>query len=465
MDTGAGPCPLGLCPLGLCLPLLAGANRVVTMTKAMEEDLRRHFTYKKLEIAYAISKPFPFVESLLDNAFITEKLYRVIYNILTKLEKSFNPSLLDTLFHPLHLYEYPNLRVPYKSFRNVVSSHGGWSRPSAILDMVDPAEGSSHQPRLLPLPAPQHPPPSPQPQLLTDPKPEGSRPRSPEILGEQPSPAGPKEATPGIVREERLTPESTDDASGVNKGVRTQELPSTLPSPVYCDDEDGAASSGHEIQEQQQAGNQATPRKDKSVGKPRQVTKAQTEEGECAPTPGPEGGLGLPDLPSGHPGRLPAVTNLSRSLHRERVQRAGCFITWRPVHAHTDCWCARRPRRGLSLRLTGGGRAENRITHLPSRDQLPAASLAKAQGGGFDSLGHMGRPHQEPAVSSLLLLPCPPGGALASSATCPWRRQRTRITAHDLASLWGADSRGRRLPPAQGEAEASEQEAGEGRYA
>lgn len=47
------------------------------MTKALEEALLQHFIYQKLDIAYAINKPFPFFEALRDNSFITEKMYKV----------------------------------------------------------------------------------------------------------------------------------------------------------------------------------------------------------------------------------------------------------------------------------------------------------------------------------------------------------------------------------------------------
>lgn len=47
------------------------------MTQALEEALLQHFTYRKLEISYAIRKPFPFFEGLRDKSFITERTYRV----------------------------------------------------------------------------------------------------------------------------------------------------------------------------------------------------------------------------------------------------------------------------------------------------------------------------------------------------------------------------------------------------
>lgn len=47
------------------------------MTKALEKALLQHFEYKKLDIAYAINKPFPFFEALRDNSVITDRLYKV----------------------------------------------------------------------------------------------------------------------------------------------------------------------------------------------------------------------------------------------------------------------------------------------------------------------------------------------------------------------------------------------------
>lgn len=48
-----------------------------TVTRAIEETLFQHFIHQKLEIAYAIYKPFPFFETLRDNSLITERMYRV----------------------------------------------------------------------------------------------------------------------------------------------------------------------------------------------------------------------------------------------------------------------------------------------------------------------------------------------------------------------------------------------------
>lgn len=43
---------------------------------------------------------------------------RVVYNILTHLEKTFSPSILETLFSRINLSEYPNLTTILKGFRS-----------------------------------------------------------------------------------------------------------------------------------------------------------------------------------------------------------------------------------------------------------------------------------------------------------------------------------------------------------
>ncbi|CAO2624845.1 Sp110 nuclear body protein [Lemmus lemmus] len=103
-----------------------------TITKAFEEVLLQHFIQTKLDIAYAINKPFPFFEALRDHCFITEKMYkesleacqnlvpvsRVVHNVLTSLEQTFHPSLLLTLFSQVNLREYPSLGAIFRSFKN-----------------------------------------------------------------------------------------------------------------------------------------------------------------------------------------------------------------------------------------------------------------------------------------------------------------------------------------------------------
>ncbi|XP_038195387.1 sp110 nuclear body protein isoform X3 [Arvicola amphibius] len=146
-----------------------------TVTKAVEEVLLRHFIQTKLDIAYAIIKPFPFFEALRDHCFITEKMYkesleacqnlvpisRVVHNVLTNLEQTFHPSLLLTLFSQVNLREYPSLGEIFRSFKNVVTAYEGNKRSAQTLPRAPavPAEGRTFQ-TLLPLPPPQPFPPS-----------------------------------------------------------------------------------------------------------------------------------------------------------------------------------------------------------------------------------------------------------------------------------------------------------------
>lgn len=55
----------------------ASFYRMFTLTKALEKALLQHFIYMKVNIAYAINKPFPFFEALRDKSFITERMYKV----------------------------------------------------------------------------------------------------------------------------------------------------------------------------------------------------------------------------------------------------------------------------------------------------------------------------------------------------------------------------------------------------
>ncbi|KAM5269227.1 nuclear body protein SP140-like protein isoform 1-T1 [Hipposideros larvatus] len=100
----------------------------------LHETFLNHFKENKVEIANAITKPFPFLESLRDRSFITDKLYndsqeayrslvplgKVVYHILCHLEKTFDGSLLQAIFSRTHLKEYPDLIQVHRSFEDVI---------------------------------------------------------------------------------------------------------------------------------------------------------------------------------------------------------------------------------------------------------------------------------------------------------------------------------------------------------
>ncbi|XP_045414859.1 sp110 nuclear body protein isoform X6 [Lemur catta] len=162
-----------------------------TVTRALEEALFQHFIYQKMEIAYAIHKPFPFFESLRDKSFITNRMYkesleacsnlvpvsRVVHNVLTKLEKTFSLSLLVTLFSEINLHEYPRLKTIFKSFKS-------GSEPGA----------SSQQ--------------------------------SNEIPGEPPSSSDPAVSLPGLIQEGRRTAVTKDNLPKMKEEENSHEMPS-----------------------------------------------------------------------------------------------------------------------------------------------------------------------------------------------------------------------------------------------
>ncbi|XP_070241626.1 sp110 nuclear body protein isoform X5 [Bos mutus] len=218
------------------------------MTRALEKALLQHFIQQKLEIAYAINKPFPFFEGLRDNFFITERLYResmeacenlvplsrVVYNILTQLEKTFSLSFLKILFSQINLNEYPNLITTLNSFTRVVTSHGGWSRITTTLleAPANPAGRSSPRTLLLPrLPCRQ-------PLRSLPPCGPSVSERAPaqhssEVLRELPSCTGLTVTLRETIQKGRLSPVSSDNLTPQIKDKEdTQEMPCTSSDPV-----------------------------------------------------------------------------------------------------------------------------------------------------------------------------------------------------------------------------------------
>ncbi|KAM6152356.1 nuclear body protein SP140-like protein [Erethizon dorsatum] len=124
--------------------------------QASQELIFKHFRENKVEIASAITRPFPFLMSLRDRAIISEQMYerfqdtctnlvpvtRVVYDVLNELEKIFHPSLLKVLFSKANLQAYPDLNEILRSFPNV---------PWEIAVQIDEGrESEEEMPRLLP---------------------------------------------------------------------------------------------------------------------------------------------------------------------------------------------------------------------------------------------------------------------------------------------------------------------------
>ncbi|CAH6791869.1 C130026I21Rik [Phodopus roborovskii] len=130
----------------------------------------KRFKKNKVEIASAITKPFPFLMSLRDHDFISEEKFQIsrkkcenpdavrneVYDILCDLQKDFSLSLLEVIFSPTHLKAYPDLNETVKIFRDVSNNHrtlhrinGRHTEERPGLPEVVREEGSSSHERML----------------------------------------------------------------------------------------------------------------------------------------------------------------------------------------------------------------------------------------------------------------------------------------------------------------------------
>ncbi|XP_036175381.1 sp110 nuclear body protein isoform X3 [Myotis myotis] len=361
------------------------------ITQDLKETLRQHFIFQKLEISYAICKPFPFLEGLRDKSFISEKMYmesmeacrnmvpvsKVVYNILTKMEEPFNLSFLEMLFSQINLREYPNLVAIQRSFRNVFASCGGWRGATVtVFEVPTNSRGRSPHQNLPPLPAPQRPPlrcPTPVPRFN---QPSAIPQHSNKILDKPPHSAGPAKTLPRVIQEGRTTPANL--TSHINDEEDSQQVPSTPPATVQVssdhptpqvkDKEDTQempqapsapepvirndspepnepvepqeaastplikkASPGHRIQEKLQMVDQVTQGKDDSTRNSKVVIRTQKARTECAQTSGPEGTTSpVPQMVDQATQKKNNSTGNSRVMTRSQKARTECAQTSGP---------------------------------------------------------------------------------------------------------------------------------------
>ncbi|XP_053519386.1 nuclear body protein SP140 isoform X2 [Artibeus jamaicensis] len=98
------------------------------------EFIFKFFKENKVEIASAITKPFPLFMGLRDRGFLPEQMFEhfqeacrnlvpveaVAYNVLSELEKRFDKTVLEVLFSKVNLEAYPALLEVFSSFQNVI---------------------------------------------------------------------------------------------------------------------------------------------------------------------------------------------------------------------------------------------------------------------------------------------------------------------------------------------------------
>ncbi|XP_045701671.1 nuclear body protein SP140-like protein [Phyllostomus hastatus] len=101
---------------------------------SIENKARKLFKKHKVAISHKIKDSFPFFELLHDHDFITSEMYdvsketfkkgqnveEVVYNVLTEVQRKFEPSLLKILFDEFTLKRNPDLKHIYEIFKNEI---------------------------------------------------------------------------------------------------------------------------------------------------------------------------------------------------------------------------------------------------------------------------------------------------------------------------------------------------------